>query len=129
MFFAENRCLTESQQLVAFKGSSDTPCSPPKKPILHAVIAAISTMTQQKALFLSGVGGTWAVGERDIPKPGVQELLVKIHSTALNPIDWKAGKYPLPFLTSFPVVLGSDSAGTVEAVGESVGGFKVGDKV
>ena len=54
---------------------------------------------------------------------------MKIHSTALNPVDWKAAKYPLPFLSEFPAVLGTDSAGTVSAVGEGVTSFKVGDKV
>jgi NADPH:quinone reductase-like Zn-dependent oxidoreductase len=47
----------------------------------------------------------------------------------LNPVDWKAAKYPLPFLTDFPAVLGTDSAGTITAVGEGVSNFQVGDKV
>jgi NADPH:quinone reductase-like Zn-dependent oxidoreductase len=86
-------------------------------------------MAQQKALFLSGVNGTWCVAERAVPNPGPGELLVKIQSAALNPVDWIAGKMSLPFITEFPAVLGIDSAGTVEAVGEGVSGFKVGDKV
>jgi NADPH:quinone reductase-like Zn-dependent oxidoreductase len=84
---------------------------------------------QQKALFLSGVGGDWFVGEREIPKPGPGQLLIKIHSTALNPIDWKAATHPLPFITEFPAVMGTDSAGTVAAIGEGVSNFEVGDKV
>jgi NADPH:quinone reductase-like Zn-dependent oxidoreductase len=83
---------------------------------------------QQKALFLSGVGGNWFLGEREIPKPGPGQLLVKIHSTALNPFDWKASKYS-SFLTDFPVIMGTDSAGTVAAVGEGVSNFQVGDEV
>jgi NADPH:quinone reductase-like Zn-dependent oxidoreductase len=86
-------------------------------------------MPQQKALFLSGINGTWSIGERAIPKPGPGELLVKIHSTALNPVDWGASKIPLPFITDFPVVLGFDAAGTVAALGEGVGSFQVGDRV
>ena len=87
------------------------------------------TMASQKALFLSGVNGTWSVGERPVPKPGPGEVVVKIHSTALNPVDWKASRYSFPFLSNFPAVLGTDSAGTVEAIGEGVTNFKVGDKV
>ena len=56
------------------------------------------------------------------------ELLVKIHATALNPVDWKIREYAY-FITEYPAVLGTDSAGTVEEVGEGVTGFAKGDKV
>ncbi|EMD40281.1 hypothetical protein CERSUDRAFT_70692 [Gelatoporia subvermispora B] len=82
---------------------------------------------QQKALFLTAKHGDWAVGTTDIPTPGTGQLLVKIHSTALNPLDWKIQAYGL-FIENYPAILGSDAAGTVEVVGEGVEGFGVGDR-
>ena len=75
-------------------------------------------MAEQKALFLEAAQGEFRVRQTSIPKPGPGELLVKIHATALNPVDWKIRAYNF-FITEYPAVLGTDSAGTVEAVGES----------
>ncbi|KAI5120695.1 hypothetical protein M0805_007658 [Coniferiporia weirii] len=86
-------------------------------------------MAQQKALFLqTPVNGKWVIGPKDIPKPGPGELVVKIHATALNPVDWKIRARNF-FVEKYPVILGSDSSGTVEEVGESVQGFAKGDRV
>ncbi|KIJ60387.1 hypothetical protein HYDPIDRAFT_170285 [Hydnomerulius pinastri MD-312] len=83
---------------------------------------------QQKALFLQSKQGKFAVGQRNIPKPGQGQLLVKIHSTALNPVDYKIQETGI-FVENYPAVLGSDIAGTVEEVGEGVHNFSKGDKV
>ncbi|KII89535.1 hypothetical protein PLICRDRAFT_41165 [Plicaturopsis crispa FD-325 SS-3] len=83
---------------------------------------------QQKALWLTAKQGALEVGPNDIPTPGKGELLVKIFATALNPVDWKIQKYGV-FLENFPAILGTDSSGTVEAVGEGVVGFAKGDRV
>ncbi|KII89427.1 hypothetical protein PLICRDRAFT_109504 [Plicaturopsis crispa FD-325 SS-3] len=83
---------------------------------------------QQKALLLQSKQGEFEVGSRDIPKPGPGELLVKVQSAALNPVDWKIQAFGL-FFNEYPVVLGSDAAGEVEEVGEGVTGYKKGDRV
>ena len=83
---------------------------------------------KQKSLLLLEKQGAFAVQETDIPKPGPGELLVEIHATALNPVDWKIHVYGF-FIQDFPAVLGTDSAGVVKDVGEGVTGFEVGDKV
>jgi NADPH:quinone reductase-like Zn-dependent oxidoreductase len=74
----------------------------------------------------------------DVPTPAVKanEVLVKVHATTVNRTDcgFRAGK---PFfvraLTGLPrprvTVLGTEFAGTVEAVGHSVASFAVGDRV
>lgn len=85
-------------------------------------------MSQQKALFLTGTTGEWVVGEKGIPKPGTGQLLVKIESASLNPADWKLPKRP-GAISSWPAIVGSDAAGTVEEVGPDVSGFAKGDRV
>ncbi|KAG2074185.1 GroES-like protein [Suillus decipiens] len=82
----------------------------------------------QKALFLSEKQGKFEVGSRSIPSPGAGQLLVKVQSAALNPVDYKIQDYGL-FLTDYPAVLGEDIAGTVEELGEGVDNFRKGDKV
>lgn len=85
-------------------------------------------VAQQKSLLLLEKQGAFAVRPTDIPKPGPGELLVEIHATALNPVDWKIQVYGI-FLENFPAVLGTDSSGIVKEVGEGVTEFAVGDKV
>ncbi|EMD31500.1 hypothetical protein CERSUDRAFT_162941 [Gelatoporia subvermispora B] len=85
-------------------------------------------LTQQSALLLPEKFGNWIVGPVEVPTPGPGQLLVKIEATALNPVDWKIQVYGM-FIEKFPSILGSDAAGTVDAIGEGVEGFAVGDKV
>jgi len=83
---------------------------------------------QQKALFLQSKQGQFAVGLRSIPKPRKGELLIKICSAALNPVDYKIQEYGL-FIEKYPALLGVDIAGLVEEVGEGVDTFVKGDRV
>ncbi|KIJ96539.1 hypothetical protein K443DRAFT_682260 [Laccaria amethystina LaAM-08-1] len=84
--------------------------------------------TEQKALLLQAKFADFVVGPKSIPKPGPGELLVKVHSTSLNPVDWKIHKYGF-LVENFPAVLGIDLAGDVEEVGEGVTDFVKGDRV
>lgn len=68
------------------------------------------------------------IEERPIPKPGAGELLVKNAAVATNPVDWKMQSSGY-FIESYPTILGSDIAGTVEAVGSGVTHFEKGDRV
>ena len=88
-------------------------------------------MSKQLSLVLGTPGGDWTVKETDIPIPGPGEVLVKVLSSALNPMDWKIQKYSVgePLVSEYPAILGIDSAGEVEALGEGVTGFAKGDKV
>src|SRR5436309_3519948 len=65
------------------------------------------------------------------PEPGPGELLVRVRAAGVNPLDYKirdgAVKVLLPF--SFPLILGTDLAGDVEAIGPGVTKFKLGDAV
>ena len=60
--------------------------------------------------------------------PGKGELLVKVKAAALNPVDWKMAAAGF-LVSSYPIVLGCDLAGVVEAIGDGVADFKVGDAV
>lgn len=70
------------------------------------------------------------VGDLPRPEPGPGQVLVKVHAVSLNPIGLyvRSGGVAMPL--SFPYVIGSDLAGTVESVGP--GGMthlKRGDRV
>ncbi len=61
--------------------------------------------------------------------PRENEIVVKNHAVAINPLDWiiqVAGVYRW---IKYPFVLGSDLAGEVVEVGSAVTRFKVGDRV
>ena len=66
---------------------------------------------------------------RPLPKAG--ELRIRVVSASLNPIDFKLLRGNLRRLQpmTFPQTLGFDAAGIVDAVGEAVGDFSVGDEV
>lgn len=66
--------------------------------------------------------------ELPTPVPGEQDLLVRVEAVSVNPVDTKI-RSPKPQVEAQPKVLGYDAAGTVEAVGASVAGFKPGDRV
>ncbi len=63
----------------------------------------------------------------DLPRPDPGEVLVRHEAVGLNFIDTyhRSGLYKLPL----PSGLGSEAAGTVEAVGEDVAGFREGQRV
>ncbi|OSX57544.1 hypothetical protein POSPLADRAFT_1174092 [Postia placenta MAD-698-R-SB12] len=84
--------------------------------------------TLQKALVLPVKQGTFTLQSVPTPTPGPGQLLVKVHAAALNPADWLVRKYGA-LVEKYPTVLGEDIAGTVEAIGDGVQGFKEGDRV
>ncbi|KAI0371509.1 GroES-like protein [Pilatotrama ljubarskyi] len=90
-------------------------------------MAAIQT---QKALLLHAEGEKYRVGEAPIPRPGPKEVLVKVISAALNPIDWKITIPPFTALIpEYPFISGTDGAGVVVEVGQEVTSLKEGDKI
>ena len=70
------------------------------------------------------------------PEPGDTELLVKVASASIYPLDWhymRGSPYLMRLMTGIGAPqdsrLGVDFADTVEAVGNAVATFKVGDRV
>ena len=69
--------------------------------------------------------------ELPVPGPGPGEVLVRIRAAGMNPFDWKVAEGALKGVVEhpFPIVMGSDGAGVVEAVGAEVVRFRAGDRV
>lgn len=65
------------------------------------------------------------------PKVGPSEVLVRVRSASVNPVDWKlmSGGLDAVMDVRFPVVPGWDVSGVVEAVGFDTPEFSVGDEV
>jgi NADPH:quinone reductase-like Zn-dependent oxidoreductase len=86
-----------------------------------------------KAIVIDQYGEKEVLQEREMAQPIIQDdqVLLEIHATSINPIDWKlrAGylKEMLPF--EFPIILGWDAAGIIAEKGKNVSNFEVGDRV
>ncbi|WP_062204499.1 NADP-dependent oxidoreductase [Demequina salsinemoris] len=57
------------------------------------------------------------LAEAPDPAPGPGEVLVRVHAAGINPYDGKVRRGFIPSEAPFPRRIGSDLAGTVEAVG------------
>lgn len=90
-------------------------------------------MTDMKAVQIHAYGGPEVLKYEDAPRPTAQagEILVRVHAAGVNPVDWKVREGYLKEMmpVQFPLILGYDVAGTVEAVGAGVTEFAPGDAV
>ena len=84
-----------------------------------------------KALVSTAVGGPETLELRDIDPPvaGPGQLLVAVKACAINYPDVLIIEDRYQFKPQRPFAPGSEIAGVVEALGEGVTGFKVGDRV
>ena len=84
-----------------------------------------------KAAFIRQTGYPEAIeyGDLPTPEPGPTEVLVKVGSVSVNPIDTYIRSGMIPIAKEFPYIVGCDLAGTVERVGSQTKRFKVGDRV
>ncbi|KAI3401495.1 hypothetical protein diail_10929 [Diaporthe ilicicola] len=85
-------------------------------------------MASNRAAWLDATDGSpLAVRAADMPVPGPNELIIKNHAVAINPLDWKmqGGDHVPPL----PTIIGTDVAGEIHEVGSEVKNFKVGDRV
>jgi NADPH2:quinone reductase len=84
-----------------------------------------------KAITWDDFGAAPALRDVDEPAPGDGEVLVRVRASSANPVDNAIAAGMLNGMVDheFPVVLGRDYAGTVEAVGAGVTGFSPGDEV
>ncbi|AKP90120.1 Arginate lyase-like bifunctional zinc-containing alcohol dehydrogenase / quinone oxidoreductase (NADPH:quinone reductase) [Achromobacter xylosoxidans] len=84
-----------------------------------------------KAIVLTAFGGPASFELRDVPKPVPQagQVLVRVHATAINPLDYQVRRGDYPDLVPLPAITGHDVSGVVEAVGPAVTAFAPGDEV
>jgi len=94
--------------------------------------------TQIKAIVYTCYGAADVLRLANIEKPTAtgNRILVRVRAAAINPLDWhymRGSPYLMRFVSGFGKPdeprLGTDFAGTVEAVGASVERFKPGDEV
>jgi len=85
-----------------------------------------------KAVVINEYGDESVLNYTDVerPEPQSDEVLIKVHAAAINPVDWKIrdGLGEM-FGLRLPTILGCEIAGTVEQAGAEVKNFRTGDEV
>src|SRR5260370_1020206 len=86
-----------------------------------------------RAVIAERYGGPEVLELADVPTPqvGPNGVLVQVHASSVNPMDWKLRKGLLSALWNlrFPVIWGCDLSGVVAQAGSAVTLFKPGDEV
>lgn len=84
-------------------------------------------MKTMRAMQVTGPGGAFQLVERERPKPGIAEVVVKVQACGVCHSDAiaKDGMFGGPF----PIIPGHEVAGVIEELGEGVVGWKVGQRV
>lgn len=78
-----------------------------------------------KAITMDDVSGVYA-DEIPVPTPGDGEVLIQVHTSSVNPVDWKLAEQGL-YLS--PSQLGADVSGVVVSVGAECTRLQVDDEV
>jgi NADPH:quinone reductase-like Zn-dependent oxidoreductase len=95
------------------------------------------SINMMKAIRQHEFGRPEVLRYEDAPRPELRpgEVLIRVHAVGINPPDWylRDGYEMLPPewrpQVTFPVILGTDVSGVVEAVADDVRDFTVGDEV
>lgn len=86
-----------------------------------------------KAARIHEYGGPETLTYDDVPDPAPApgQLLIRVAAAGVNPMDFKirSGAFQAAMPLPMPWTFGADVAGVVEAVGENVTGFAVGERV
>lgn len=84
-----------------------------------------------KAAVLTRFGGPDAFEIQTLPVPSVRsrQVRVRVHATAINPLDYQIRRGDYPDYVPLPAVIGHDVSGVVEAIGADVTEFAPGDEV
>ncbi len=84
-----------------------------------------------KAIRVENFGGAEEMKVKDVPdlKPESGQVVVKVKAAGVNPVDVyiRSGSYAVK--PTLPYTPGIDGAGTIEAIGDGVKGYKKGDRV
>jgi NADPH:quinone reductase-like Zn-dependent oxidoreductase len=84
-----------------------------------------------KAMLLKSFGGpdSFELCEVSKPVPYTGQVLVRVHATSINPLDYQVRRGDYASLVELPAITGHDVSGVVEAVGPGVTSFAPGDEV
>lgn len=84
-----------------------------------------------RAAIMTRFGPPSVLEVADVPKPKPKpgEVLIRVEAAGLNRLDHYVREGTVLPEMRFPHVLGSDVVGTVEALGDGVSGFAIGDRV
>jgi len=123
--------LTTALSALAFTISHNSACEP--APAISAGAERMNAIVYR----CYGSADVLNLEEVEKPVPGDYEVLVKIKAASVNPLDWhymRGSPYIMRLIGAGigkpeDTRLGVDFAGTVEAVGSGVTGFKPGDDV
>ena len=76
------------------------------------------------------LGSVFQAVDLSVPKVSPDRLLIRVAATSVNPVDLKIRQGAIADIApAFPAVLHGDVAGVIEAVGDGVEDFKIGDEV
>jgi NADPH:quinone reductase-like Zn-dependent oxidoreductase len=112
-------------------------CREPEAAMLVEDPPATIGATTMKAIVHDRYGrpGVLSLREVDVPVPADDQVLVRVHASSVNPVEWYGVTGPLFARVgsglrrpTFPGV-GADLAGRVESVGAAVDGIRPGDEV
>ncbi len=81
-----------------------------------------------RVIQVSEAGGPLELLEREIPEPAPGQARVRVQACGVCHSDYYAKERHFPGV-SYPVVPGHEVAGVVDAIGDGVHGWKVGDRV
>lgn len=84
-----------------------------------------------QAVVLTRFGGPDAFELREVPVPalGPRQMRVRVHATAVNPLDYQIRRGDYTDHVPLPAIIGHDVSGVVEELGPGVSEFSVGDEV
>lgn len=84
-----------------------------------------------KAIVLGKFGGYDAFEMREVSVPaiGPRQVRVRIHATAINPLDYQIRRGDYADYVPLPAIIGHDVSGVVEEKGSAVSEFDIGDEI
>ena len=84
-----------------------------------------------KAQILKSFGSPDSFELCEVPKPvpHTGQVLVRVHATSINPLDYQVRRGDYADLVPLPAITGHDVSGVVEAIGPGVTNFAPGDEV
>ena len=87
---------------------------------------------KMRAIVIHAYGGPEVMKLEEVarPEPAADEILIRVVSASINPVDVGIRKgYLAELVGNFPLIPGMDAAGIVEKVGNKVTKYKAGDPV